>query len=177
MSLWHHASTQPVFYTPALSDQSCWSPRGAFLRIRFLAVFTILALLTPIFAWANPASSNSASKGSAVKASTKKKRVKPRGRRSWRQRGQQQIAADRAREIQQALIREGYLDGRPTGQIDTRTKAALVKYQSDNGWQSKIVPDSRALIKLGLGPNHQLLNPDTAAIADLQGSSGPGGQR
>ncbi len=28
----------------------------------------------------------------------------------------------------------------------------MVKYQTDNGWQSKITPDSRALIKLGLGP-------------------------
>ena len=32
------------------------------------------------------------------------------------------------------------------------SQAAMVKYQSDNGWQTKITPDSRALIKLGLGP-------------------------
>jgi hypothetical protein len=29
----------------------------------------------------------------------------------------------------------------------------MEKLQADNGWQSKITPDSRALIKLGLGPN------------------------
>jgi len=41
----------------------------------------------------------------------------------------------------------------------------MQKYQADQGWQSKVVPDSRALIKLGLGPDHAgLLNPDTAAI-------------
>ncbi|MHB1795627.1 MAG: hypothetical protein ACYCPO_11735, partial [Acidobacteriaceae bacterium] len=45
-----------------------------------------------------------------------------------------------------------YLNGSPTGQWDTETQAAMVKYQTDNGWQSKITPDSRALIKLGLGP-------------------------
>ncbi|MGC2696512.1 MAG: peptidoglycan-binding domain-containing protein [Candidatus Angelobacter sp.] len=73
---------------------------------------------------------------------------------SWKKKGQQGINADRAKEIQTALIREKYLTGEPTGAWDARTQAALVKYQADNGWQSKVVPDSRALIKLGLGPNY-----------------------
>jgi hypothetical protein len=30
----------------------------------------------------------------------------------------------------------------------------MLKFQADQGWQTKITPDSRALIKLGLGPNH-----------------------
>lgn len=58
----------------------------------------------------------------------------------------------RATEIQQALIQAHYLNGAPTGQWDAESQAAMVKYQADNGWQSKITPDSRALIKLGLGP-------------------------
>ena len=29
----------------------------------------------------------------------------------------------------------------------------MQKYQSDHGWQTKLIPDSRAIIKLGLGPN------------------------
>ena len=33
--------------------------------------------------------------------------------------------------------------------------AAMQKMQGDNGWQTKITPDSRALIKLGLGPQPQ----------------------
>ena len=73
---------------------------------------------------------------------------------SWKRRGQQQISSDRVREIQEALIREHYMSGQPTGIFDQRTKAALVKLQAEQGWQSKVVPDSRALIKLGLGPNH-----------------------
>lgn len=79
---------------------------------------------------------------------------------SWKKKGQQGINSDRAMEIQQALIRENYLSGEPTGTWDARTQAALVKYQGDNGWQTKVVPDSRALIKLGLGPNYssELLN-------------------
>ncbi|HEX7960082.1 MAG TPA: peptidoglycan-binding domain-containing protein [Terriglobales bacterium] len=73
---------------------------------------------------------------------------------SWKRRGQQQISSDRVREIQEALIRERYMNGEPTGVFDQRTKTALAKLQADQGWQSKVVPDSRALIKLGLGPNH-----------------------
>jgi len=79
--------------------------------------------------------------------------------------GQHGISEDRTREIQNALIREHYLNGEPTGKMDQSTKDALTKYQADNGWQTKITPDSRALIKLGLGPDHKgLLNPDTASI-------------
>jgi peptidoglycan hydrolase-like protein with peptidoglycan-binding domain len=82
-------------------------------------------------------------------------------RASWKRHGQQQIGSDRAREIQEALIRERYLNGQPTGIWDARTTAAMRKFQADQGWQSKVVPDSRALIKLGLGPSHENdLNPD-----------------
>jgi hypothetical protein len=66
--------------------------------------------------------------------------------------GQRTMDSQRAVEIQQALIQAHYLDGSPTGQWDPETQAAMVKYQTDNGWQTKITPDSRALIKLGLGP-------------------------
>ena len=58
----------------------------------------------------------------------------------------------RATTIQTALIKSGYLSGEPTGTWDAQSMAAMQKLQSDNGWQTKIVPDSRALIKLGLGP-------------------------
>ena len=68
--------------------------------------------------------------------------------------GQQAIDSDRATAIQQALIREHYLSGEPSRSWDGETQAAMVKFQSDQGWQTKLTPDSRALIKLGLGPNH-----------------------
>ncbi len=81
-------------------------------------------------------------------------------------RGQQSIDLDRTIEIQQALIREHYLDGEASGQWDQATRDALTRFQGDNHWQTKILPDSRALIKLGLGPRQQnLLNPESAAIA------------
>ena len=83
--------------------------------------------------------------------------------RSSRKRGQQAIDHERARAIQEALIREHYLQGAPSGTWDATTQAAMQRYQADHGWQSKTTPDSRALIKLGLGPsNDHLLNPESA---------------
>lgn len=68
--------------------------------------------------------------------------------------GQRTIDSDRAAQIQTALIRQKYLTGAPTGQWDAQTQVAMRQYQSDHGWQTKLTPDSRALISLGLGPNH-----------------------
>ncbi len=95
-------------------------------------------------------------------------------------RGQRGIDEDRTRAIQTALIREHYLDGEPTGQWNQSTRDALVRYQAANGWQTKITPDSRALIKLGLGPDKTgLLNPETAVIGSPHemgmGDAQPGG--
>jgi len=106
------------------------------------------------------------SKASSKSAkSSSGKRGKKSSARSRKPRGQQAIDSDRTREIQEALIREHYLDGAANGSFDQRTKSALQKFQQDNGWQSKVVPDSRALIKLGLGPSHDgLLNPESAAV-------------
>lgn len=68
--------------------------------------------------------------------------------------GQQAIAPERVTQIQQALIREHYMTGDANGQWDATTQAAMQKYQAANGWQTKIMPDSRALMKLGLGPDY-----------------------
>ncbi len=106
----------------------------------------------------------SSHKGRA-KASIRHRRNATGKRQAKGPRGQQIISSDRTRQIQGALIREHYLDGEPSGAWDQRTKDALTRYQADNGWQTKITPDSRALIKLGLGPSHDgLLNPDSAAL-------------
>jgi hypothetical protein len=78
-------------------------------------------------------------------------------------RGQQKIDPERAEEIQQALIREHYLNGEASGSWNQASEDAMRRYQADHGWQSKTVPDSRALISLGLGPSHDhLLNPESA---------------
>ena len=62
------------------------------------------------------------------------------------------IDDERATQIQGALVKAGYLN-EVTGHWDSPSQAAMQKMQGDNGWQTKLIPDSRALIKLGLGPN------------------------
>ena len=71
---------------------------------------------------------------------------------------QKTIDDERATQIQSALIRAGYLSGEPSGHWDAQTQAAMEKLQAANGWQTKLVPDSRALIKLGLGPSTAPVN-------------------
>jgi hypothetical protein len=78
--------------------------------------------------------------------------------------GQRGIDSDRATEIQKALIKQNYLTGTPSGQWDAQTESAMMKYQADHGWQTKLTPDSRALIKLGLGPDHTAGVPAASAV-------------
>lgn len=86
--------------------------------------------------------------------------------------GQRVMDSSRAVEIQQALIQAHYLSGNPTGQWDAGTQAAMVKYQNDNGWQTKITPDSRALIKLGLGPKQDAGEYASSPAGIAENSSG-----
>jgi peptidoglycan hydrolase-like protein with peptidoglycan-binding domain len=82
-------------------------------------------------------------------------------------RGQQAIEPERVTQIQQALIREHYLSAEANGKWDGTTQAAMQKYQADNGWQTKLMPDSRAIKKLGLGPDY------SSAINAKEGNFAP----
>jgi hypothetical protein len=107
--------------------------------------------------------STSSTSTGVKKSSGKSPAKRSSGRKSTRARGQQQIDSERATAIQQALIREHYLTGEPAGTWDEASEEAMRRYQADHGWQSKTVPDSRALISLGLGPSKDhLLNPESA---------------
>jgi hypothetical protein len=93
----------------------------------------------------------------SAKSAKKTKKVK----------GQQAIDGDRARQIQTALTREGYMKGETSGVWDQPTRDAMTRYQADRGWQTKTLPDSRALIQLGLGPSHQDAINASAVSANL----------
>jgi len=67
-------------------------------------------------------------------------------------RGQRGMTSDRVTQIQAALIQKHYLTGDPNGHWDAETQDAMRKYQADHGWQTKLMPDARAIIALGLGP-------------------------
>jgi peptidoglycan hydrolase-like protein with peptidoglycan-binding domain len=120
---------------------------------------------------AKPGANVVAQKGKKVVKGKKGKPVAKRG--AWKRRGQQSIASERTLQIQEALVNAGYLTAEPSGKMDAQTKQALVKLQKENGWQTKVVPDSRALIRLGLGPDHSnLLNPDTAVLPEVSSAAG-----
>lgn len=78
---------------------------------------------------------------------------------SWHPRtltGQQRLARlhlqpERVQEIQQALIREGYLQGDANGQWDAHTHDAMLRYQTDHGFPATGLPEAKSLMKLGLG--------------------------
>src|SRR5207302_3224124 len=118
-----------------------------------------------------PKSSATAHSASAAHPATKSKSAHSRttrtsshkGKRAKKVKGQQKIDSERTHQIQEALIRQHYMTGEATGKWDATTEDALRRFQADNGWQNKTVPDSRALIKLALGPSHDhLLNPESA---------------
>jgi len=137
--------------------------------LRFFRATALIISLALILSSAAAAKTSASSKsGKTTKHHSSAKHSKKASKKSWKSKGQQSITSDRTTEIQQALIRDHYLSGEPSGSMDAATKQALVKLQQENGWQTKVVPDSRALIKLGLGPSQSnLLNPDTAAVAGV----------
>jgi hypothetical protein len=116
------------------------------LSLRAGQVLLLLSTLaiTPAFASRTHRAPTSGHSRTASSKKAKKKQVH----------GQRTIDSNRASEIQNALIRQKYLTGAPSGQWDAQTQVAMRQYQSDHGWQTKLMPDSRALISLGLGPNH-----------------------
>ena len=126
-----------------------------------------IAALCASLSFAAPQKSATSQKISKSKHHSSKK--------SRKLKGQQAIDSERCRDIQEALVREHYLSGKPSGKWDDSTQQAMRRYQADQGWQNKSVPDSRALIRLGLGPDHEhLLNPETAMTSQPQL---PAGQR
>jgi peptidoglycan hydrolase-like protein with peptidoglycan-binding domain len=122
-----------------------------------------LVLSTAIFA--SPAvASRTTGKPTSTSSHSHKGRAK---KASHKVHGQQAIEPARVTEIQQALIREHYMTGEANGQWDTTTVAAMQKFQGDQGWQTKLMPDSRALKKLGLGPDYSsAINAKGSTFAD-----------
>jgi peptidoglycan hydrolase-like protein with peptidoglycan-binding domain len=89
--------------------------------------------------------------------------------------GQRTIDDTRATQIQTSLIKSGYLSGEASGHWDFQTESAMQKFQEDNGWQTKLIPDSRAIIKLGLGPvQNSGLSSTSSTIAAPETSSASG---
>jgi hypothetical protein len=134
--------------------QPCKSPIYP-LRVPKLLLHVVALLILPVLTLAPAQSSFAAAarKHRTTKvASARATRSKHTSVKVKKPLGPRSIDDQRATQIQAALIKAGYLTGEPSGHWDSASQAAMVKLQGDNGWQTKLVPDSRALIKLGLGP-------------------------
>lgn len=133
------------------------SVRASLALLISMAVFASPALATTHSAHKTPTSGHARSTHHSSKAAHKKLH------------GQQVIDPARAAEIQQALIREHYMTGGASGKWDATTVAAMQKFQGDQGWQTKLMPDSRALKRLGLGPDYShAINASGASFSDPQ---------
>lgn len=137
-----------------------------FIQAKLTVILVATAIAVPAFAATNvrhTSIKSSTSHKSAVLSShhsttssklSSKTSHKTAAVRKPRLHGQQAIDSERVTQIQQALIREHYMNGEANGNWDTDTVSAMQKYQSDHGWQTRLMPDSRALKTLGLGPDY-----------------------
>src|SRR3569833_1658556 len=140
------------------------SSRAGLAFVLAAAVAAASAYATPTHK--KPSTSHTRASAHATKTSSKSRKGSKKSQRT-KLRGQQVIDTARATEIQQALIREHYLTGEPTGEWDASTVSAMKKLQADQGWQTKLTPDSRALKKLGLGPDYSnAINAEGSSFAD-----------
>jgi Putative peptidoglycan binding domain len=64
-----------------------------------------------------------------------------------------QPSPERVQEIQQALIQAGDLQPPASGRWDSSTRDAMSRYQETNGFAVTGLPDSKSLMKMGLGPH------------------------
>jgi Putative peptidoglycan binding domain len=141
--------------------------------MRFKVISSVLAgallLSAPAAATTSTKKKPTLKKTTSASHSHKKSKKTSKARNPPRKRGQQAIDSQRTTEIQQALVQSGYLKSdHVSGKLDDTTKLALTKMQADHGWQTKIVPDSRALIQLGLGPDQSaIINKNTAVLSSI----------
>src|ERR1035441_7931687 len=90
--------------------------------------FTLLSMM--VLALTIPAiASSHAKRGPTSSKALGKHAAKPKIQ------SQRTIDDERATQIQEALIKAGYLSGAPSGHWDAATEAAMGKVQADNGWQ------------------------------------------
>ena len=144
------------------------------MRSRRIVVLSILTLACSIPSYAY----NHARRG-PTSSLFKHKSSKPAPRPS----GPRVMEPQRATEIQAALIKGGYMTGTPSGHWDVDSQTAMQKLQASKGWQTKLTPDSRALILLGLGPQQsrpsdatQTSSGNVSALSDGSSVSTPATQ-
>jgi peptidoglycan hydrolase-like protein with peptidoglycan-binding domain len=155
------------------------------LRLRQRKLVGLLVLVA-VGLWIRPGGVCAAESAKGSKKTTSKKVTKSaahhksstrrrasRRRSSYRYRlARLQPEPSRIEEIQQALIREGYLKQEASGKWDDATRSAMRSYQQANGFAVTGLPEAKALMKLGLGP-HPLPEDVDPTIAGRASISSP----
>ena len=108
-------------------------------------------------------STAAASKPTVPKKAAAKSTKKAKRRAVNRPATQRQPTPERYREIQQALIDKGYLQGAGPGTWGPDSVAALRKFQADQKLEETGKLDSLSLIRLGLGPKRDSPAPNGRA--------------
>lgn len=104
-----------------------------------------LGLVPRVSGSSHPPTAQSAS------AAARKKKAAAKSKKKTKVKGQTVPTADRIREIQAALQKDGSYEGEPNGKWDDATTEALRKYQDKNGITPTGKIDAISLNKLGLG--------------------------
>jgi len=89
-----------------------------------------------------------------------------------RRRAAMRPESERIGEIQQALVKSGYLSAEPSGHWDDQTREAMRRYQADNGFPVTGLPEAKSLMKLGLGPHPLPPELDTSNVAKAGTTNG-----
>ncbi|MBZ5662050.1 MAG: peptidoglycan-binding protein [Acidobacteriia bacterium] len=112
--------------------------------LSFLGAVLLVSAAPVVYGAARPSAAQSTTKTSSSKSKKRKKTVaKPKG--------QKAPTADRIKEIQTALQKDGSYQGEPNGKWDDATVEAMKKYQDKNGITPTGKIDALSLEKLGLG--------------------------
>jgi peptidoglycan hydrolase-like protein with peptidoglycan-binding domain len=99
---------------------------------------------------------------------------RPRPLDGWQRLARLRLQPERVQEIQQALIREGYLREDANGQWDSQTHDAMLHYQTDHGFPATGLPEAKSLMKLGLGSHPLPPELDHGPAAGANPNSAPG---
>jgi len=127
------------------------------IRLILFGVVVIACVVPILFIAARPAAAQSSSSSAKKKKKTVSTKVagkskgKSKGKGAAKPKGQAAPSADRIKEIQTALQKDGSYDGAPTGKWDPATTDAMRKYQEKIGVNPSGKIDAVSLNKLGLG--------------------------
>ncbi len=105
-----------------------------------------------------------AANASAVKTGSTSARRKGKIVRTPSRSFQQAPTPDRYKEIQQALVSKGYLQGEPTGQWGPDSADALKRFQANQNLMPDGKINSLSLIALGLGPKRLTAKSEAAPL-------------